>query len=171
MTAQYTYTLSEEDHLAFWRLISRAQYRKVLLWITPVVLAIAVWYVVTTGILAGVILLVSTLIASLLAGRGVDWLLLPWASRRAFRENVLLQEEVKMSLSDDKLMLSQKSGHLELQWCDALKWDESETVFAIFAARNLGYVIPKVSVPSSVIAAVRSRLISSGLTEKGQRRK
>ncbi len=171
MATRYSYTLSEDDHLAFWLLLSRAQYKKLLLVAAPLVVLATIWTAVQNGVLAGVILLLAAGIAGALAGRGLDWLLLPPLARKHFNENALLREEVELTFDDDSLCLSQRSGNLDFRWVDALKFDESDEVFAVFPARNVAYVIPKVTVPNSAIDGIRARLISSGLVAKGEVRK
>ncbi|WP_161981486.1 YcxB family protein [Aurantiacibacter suaedae] len=127
-----------------------------------------------TGVLSGPVALGAA--GGAVAGWLLIWALwhfvtMPYHVRKVYRESAALRERTTIACDDEAITFTQESGNWRLKWCEAARWDEAETIFAVFPNRAMAHILPKRDLSSEIIDFVRERLIVSGLTQPWKLRK
>ena len=99
------------------------------------------------------------------------FILVPWHTKRAYRDFKMIQEEMTLSLSDESFTIDQASGNVTAQWENMVKWDENERILAFYPQRQMAYIFPKAALGNDRIAHMRAKMVKSGLPKKGKLRK
>ena len=162
----------EADYIDFQRLYFRRHWAR--LWVT-----VAILYVII-----GMVWLIDVLPVPALVGAAIGALLLPliiWGLshfvtiprhvHKLYRESAAIRERAALTCDEEALRFDQESGQWRLKWAEAARWDETETIFAVFPNRALAHILPKRDLSPEFIDFVRARVIASGLTKPWKLRK
>ncbi|MEL7197123.1 MAG: hypothetical protein AAGL10_02310 [Pseudomonadota bacterium] len=58
-----------------------------------------------------------------------------------------------------------------MRWNSAVKWDENARVGLVYPTRNLAFIFPKSGIGEDRWTFMQTRLVESGLKQKGKLRK
>jgi hypothetical protein len=102
----------------------------------------------------------------------VRYVLLPWRSRRIYRQQKNLHQEFEYSWDESALTVTGKSGYNTTPWHDFLKWRESANMFLVYRSDIMFNMLPKrFFSDASLIDDFRSALETGISPIEGRRRK
>ena len=165
------YTLTEEEHLAFWKLQFDSSLKRSLVVLAALIAALAVASVAISGPASAVGVVSGGIAGAIIVLLLCRFVIIPYQANKVWRDFALIKEEMTLTLREEGFTIEQVSGHVDAKWSQMVAWHEAQAVFAIFVNRQLAYLIPRGQVAPEVVDFARERLIESGLTKKGARRK
>lgn len=166
-----TYRIEEGDYLAFNALVFRRTWIRCLLLGIPGAALIAVpvaW--IERSFVQGVGLIMVGLAAGAIYSFVLRLFLGPRV-RKVYRETASLQEELTLVLAESGLLVEQPSGSHRVEWGQLVRWDENDTVFAVFTNRVQALIFPKQQVGREAIDFMREQMLRSGLNRPWKLRK
>ncbi len=166
-----TYSISQEDHVAFSVMHFYGSFAQfvlvmglVVVAVTAVLLALFEWTSAYSVIIGGAVGMAVMFVLT-------RFVTVPRHAKKSWRDFALLREPVELTLSQEGFSMVQPSAEVTAKWDDMIVWNESEHVFAIYITQQQAYILPKQQIPASHIDFARERLIESGLVKKRKRRK
>jgi len=70
------------------------------------------------------------------------FLLLPWRTRRLFRQQKTLQHPIELELTENHFSGSSSHGTFKMAWSDFHKWKKNDHVILIYQSAALMHMIP-----------------------------
>ncbi|MGB3472403.1 MAG: YcxB family protein [Erythrobacter sp.] len=162
-----SYTISKEDHFAFWARQFSKSIRRFVIIVAGVVVVLGslAWFL--SDWTSAVAVVTGGCIGAVLFPLIMRYLVLPREAQRTWDAFALIKEEMTIDLGEERFTITQPSAHVDAKWSDMTGWDEVAGVFAVYVTRNQAYVIPKSQVPASHIDYARERLIANGFPKAG----
>jgi hypothetical protein len=165
------YQLTQQDYLAFLQMHNRANAPRGLLFLSVGGAALLLFGWATNDLPIAATTVAIVMIAVLIMALLVHFAWMPRHVAKTWREYSLIREPVTLTLTADGFHFVQPSAHVDVKWANVVKWDEEDAIFAVYATRQLAYILPKGACAESLLEAAREGLLSSGLTAKRKRRK
>lgn len=165
------FTISEENHFEFVKLHFWQNLRRLWWVMAALILGLALTYGMIWNLYAGLIMMGLAVATSIPLLSLIRLILLPWHSRRNWKDFALIREEVEFSADGAGFSLVQKSAHVDALWDNMITWAENARILTIYVTRQQAYILTKDEIPSDQIDGVRSCLIASVLAKAGARRR
>ncbi len=165
------YSISEELHLAFWKLQFASSLFRGLAILTGLVAILGLIAFLFDDAIAALSVVIGGVISATLVIAFSRFVVLPWQAKRAWADYVLIKEHVDLTLDDEGFSLVQPSAHVNGKWSQIVLWNERDELFAMYLNSQLAYILPKDQIDKAIINFARERLIAAGLVKKGKRRK
>lgn len=70
-------------------------------------------------------------------------ILLPWKSRRAFRQYKALSERLTVEVREDGIFLKREHGEGLVPWSHIVKWKTNSKLTVIYPSTNIFYLLPR----------------------------
>ncbi len=171
MNSPMVFTLTERDYVSANFLHARAAYKKPRSYIALLVLALLYWALMFFGggcyclraamISAAYALGGSVLVVGLCVTLGL--VLLPFRSRRLFRQSKLAQSEQSVSISPDAIRFSAANYNMTQPWSDLTRWGENGRFILLYVNDRQFHILPERVLTKNERAAIYDALKKSGI--------
>ncbi|MBH1965850.1 MAG: YcxB family protein [Comamonadaceae bacterium] len=138
---QARFRLTERDYVKAGALYARPTRR---VWFFLVLLLVLAMVCLLLGSPRLRVAAMGGMLAGLLVGLGMHFVISPWLLRRHYRRYKAIQEEQVVSLHDDYVRFSSPDGESRLAWNKVLKWRHNADYVLIYPMPRLFYVVPTV---------------------------
>lgn len=84
------------------------------------------------------------------------FVVLPWRTKRAFRQQVALQHPLSLEFTDERLIIDAHNGTLRMKWEDFFRWKYNEKLILLYHSARMYNAIPSraFATPADYSAAV-----------------
>ncbi|MEP0392686.1 MAG: YcxB family protein [Erythrobacter sp.] len=165
-----TYKVAEGEFVAFWMLSTRNAFWICLpLFSGYLLLLVGLQiFLVSPEWIFWLSCVMATLVGYMVLQR---YILSPRLLKAIYADDAAFKEAITLTFDDEKMERRFPSGHYSVRWDKVVKWNEDETILAVFQNRQLGSVLPKAKLGEKRVDAIRAHLIRNGLETKGKLRK
>ncbi len=96
----------------------------------------------------------------------VQYVLLPWQSRRHFRETAAFSDEISVEWDEQQFRLGGKRGNMALAWSDFYRWAENDEMILLYQSHVLYHVVPKAALSQDQAGDIIAQLERAGVKRR-----